>query len=110
MKIKKGDTVKVISGAYKGTIAEVIKALPEKEMVVVEGVNLKKKHLKPTQANPDGGIIEREAPIHVSNVMAYDKKTKAAYRVGYIFKEDKKGNTVKVRVYKKAGKIVGEVK
>ncbi len=108
MKIKKGDTVQVISGAYKGTIAEVIKAMPSEDKVVVAGVNMKKKHLKPTQANPDGGIIEREAPIHVSNVMAYDKKTKKAYRIGYEFKEVK-GKMTKVRVYKKAGKVVGEV-
>ena len=70
MKIKKGDKVKVITGHYKGTIGEVLVALPKENKVIVEGVNLVKKHMKPTQANPDGGIIEKEAPIHVSNVMA----------------------------------------
>lgn len=98
MKIKKGDKVKVITGHYKGTIGEVTAVLPKAEKVIVEGVNLVKKSLKPTQANPDGGIIEQEAPIHVSNVMAYDSKAKAASRVGYKMDKDKK-----VRVYKKSG-------
>ena len=103
MKIKKGDKVKVITGAYKGTVAEVIKAMPKENKVIVEGVNIVKKHQKPTQANPDGGIIEKEMPIHVSNVMAYDSKAKKASRVGFEIKEDKKGNQTKVRVYKKTG-------
>lgn len=103
MKIKKGDKVQVITGAYKGTIAEVTKVLPKENKVIVEGVNVAKKHLKPTQANPDGGIIEKEMPIHVSNVMAYDSKAKKASRVGFEMKEDKHGNTTKVRVYKKSG-------
>ncbi len=103
MKIKKGDKVQVIAGAYKGTVAEVIKVLPKQNKVIVEGVNVVKKHMKPTQVNPDGGIIEKEAPIHVSNVMAYDEKAKKASRVGFEIKEDKKGNKVKVRVYKKTG-------
>lgn len=98
MKLKKGDKVKVITGADKGTVAEITKVLPEKDMVVVEGVNMKKKHLKPTQANPDGGIVEFAAPIHVSNVMAYDSKKKVASRIA--FKEE---NGKKVRVYKKTG-------
>ena len=59
MKIKKGDKVQVITGAYKGTIGEVTKVFPKEDKVIVEGVNLVKKHLKPTQANPDGGIIEK---------------------------------------------------
>ena len=101
MKILKGDKVKVITGRYKGTIAEVIQVLPKEDKVVVEGVNMIKKSLKPTQANPDGGIIEKEAPIHVSNVMAYDSKGKAASRIGYTTEKGKK-----VRVYKKSGSKV----
>lgn len=96
MKIKKGDKVQVITGAYKGTVAEVTKVLPKEDKVIVEGVNLVKKHMKPTQANPDGGIVEKEAPIHVSNVMAYDSKAKTPSRIGY---KEVKGK--KVRVYKK---------
>ena len=101
MKILKGDKVKVITGRYKGTIAEVIQVLPKEDKVVVEGVNIIKKSLKPTQANPDGGIIEKEAPIHVSNVMAYDSKGKVASRIGYTTEKDQK-----VRVYKKSGSKV----
>lgn len=98
MKIKKGDKVKIISGAFKGTIGDVSKVDPKAQKVIVEGVNLIKKHQKPTQANPDGGIIERENWIHVSNVAAYDSKAKSHSRVGY---SEVKGK--KVRVYKKTG-------
>ena len=103
MKIKTGDTVKVISGHYKGTIAEVKAVSPSTNRVIVEGVNMIKKSLKPTQANPEGGVIEREAPIHASNVMLYDKKEKVASRV-----VNAKGK--KVRVLKKTGKEVKEAK
>ena len=106
MKIRKGDKVQVISGAYKGTIADVTRVLPKENKVVVEGVNMIKKALKPSQANPDGGIIEKEAPIHVSNVMAYDSKAKTASRVGFKVETNKKGETEKVRVYKKTGKVI----
>lgn len=99
MKIKKGDKVKVITGSYKGTVAEVTKVFPKLDKVIVEGVNVVKKHLKPTQVNPDGGIVEKEAPIHVSNVALYDEKAKAAGKVRVEL--DKKGN--KVRVFKKSG-------
>ena len=98
MRIKKGDKVKVITGAYKGTIGEVTKAFPKEYKVIVEGVNMVKKHLRPTQQNPDGGIVEKEAKIHVSNVMLYDEKAKQASRVKYEMKDGKK-----VRVYKKSG-------
>lgn len=98
MRIKKGDKVKVITGAYKGTIGEVTKAFPKEDKVIVEGVNMVKKHLRPTQQNPDGGIVEKEAKIHVSNVMLYDEKAKEASRVKYEMKDGKK-----VRVYKKSG-------
>jgi len=87
MKIKKGDKVKVITGASKGATGEVLKALPKTNQVVVEGVNLVKKNLKPTQANPDGGAIEKEAPIHVSNVSFLEVKAKKAAKAK---KEDKK--------------------
>ncbi len=98
MRIKKGDKVKVITGAYKGTIGEVTKAFPKEDKVIVEGVNMVKKHLRPTQQNPDGGIVEKEAKIHVSNVMLYDEKAKQASRVKFEMKDGKK-----VRVYKKSG-------
>lgn len=108
MKIKSGDKVKVISGAYKGTVADVIRAFPKEEKVIVEGVAMVKKHQKPTQQNPEGGIIEKEAKIHVSKVMAYDEKAKVASRIGYKFVEDKDGKMKKVRYYKKSGNLVKE--
>ena len=102
MKIKTGDTVKVISGHYKGTVSEVKAVDPKNNEVIVEGVNMIKKSLKPSQQNPEGGIIEKEAPIDASNVMLNEKKAKAASRVGY--KKKKKGE--KKRVFKKSGEEV----
>ena len=83
MKIKTGDEVKVISGHYKGTVSTVQAVFPKENKVIVEGVNMVKKSLKPSQANPEGGIVEKEAKIDASNVMLYDKKAKAASRVGW---------------------------
>lgn len=106
MKIKTGDTVKVISGHYKGTVSEVKSVDRKNNKIIVEGVNMIKKSLKPSQVNPEGGIVEKEAPIDASNVMLYDKKAKQAGRVGY--KVNDKG--VKVRVFKKSGNEVKEAK
>ena len=106
MKIKTGDTVKVISGHYKGTVSEVKSVDLKNNKIIVEGVNMIKKSLKPSQVNPEGGIVETEAPIDASNVMLYDKKAKQAGRVGY--KVNDKG--VKVRVFKKSGNEVKEAK
>ena len=78
MKIKKGDKVQVITGAYKDTVGEVTAVFPKENRIIVEGVNIVKKHMKPTQQNPDGGIMEKEAKIHISNVMLYDEKAKKA--------------------------------
>ena len=106
MRILNGDKVKVITGSFKGTVADVIKVDPKNERVKVEGVNLQKKHVKPTELNPDGGIVEKEGWIHVSNVQLYDPKKKEGSRVGY--KKDAKGN--KVRYFKKSGQDVKAVK
>lgn len=101
MRLKTGDTVKVITGSRndKGTVAEIVEVYPDKNQVVVEGVNLKKKHLKPSQVNPDGGIVEKEMPIDASNVMAYDEKSKSVSRLSVEVKDGKK-----VRIFKKTGK------
>ena len=106
MKIKTGDMVKVISGRYKGTTGEVKAVSPKTNKVIVEGVNLVKKSMKPTQANPDGGIVEHEAPIDASNVVFYDAKAKTAVKLGT--KVTDKGK--KVRVNKKTGKEIKEAK
>lgn len=101
MHVKKGDKVQVISGKDKGKQGVILSAFPKKNRVLVEGVNIIKKHSKPTQANPQGGIIEKEAPIHVSNVMALDPKTGVPTRVGYQLVDGKK-----VRIAKKSGELL----
>lgn len=99
MNIKKGDKVIVISGKDKGKTGTVQKALPKLEKVVVDGVNIRKKHKKPTQSNPEGSIVDIYAPVHVSNVALIDPKTKKATRVGAQIENGKK---VRVSIGKKA--------
>ena len=81
MKLKKGDPIVVITGANKGQRGSVLKVLGEKNKVIVEGVNLKTKHQKPTQENPNGGIEKIEAPIHISNVAYYDEESGKQSRI-----------------------------
>ena len=100
MHVKKGDKVMVISGKDKGKTGVILTAFPKKDRVLVEGVNIVKKHMKPNQANPQGGIVSQEAAIHVSNVMLIDPKTGEPTRVGYKVEDGKK-----VRVAKKSGEI-----
>ncbi|MGY3778350.1 50S ribosomal protein L24 [Isobaculum melis] len=101
MYVKTGDKVKIISGKDKGKEGIVLKAFPKKDRVVVEGMNMMKKHQKPNTANPQGGILTIEAPIHVSNVMLIDPKTGEPTRVGYKVEDGKK-----VRVSKKTGEVL----
>ncbi len=105
MRIKKGDQVKVITGSSKGVVAKVKKVLPKEDKLIVEGVHIVKKHMKPSQANPDGGIFEKELPIHISNVMAYDAKAKKASRIGV---KEEKGK--KVRYFKSTGNVLKDGK
>lgn len=99
--VKKGDKVQVISGKDKGKQGVILEAYPKLNKVLVEGVNVVKKHAKPSQANPQGGILSQEAPIHASNVMPLDPKTGAPTRVGYNVVDGKK-----VRVAKKSGETL----
>ena len=99
MKIKKGDQVEVLSGKDKGKRGEVIKAMPAEGKVIVRGVAMVKKAQRPTQQGQQGGIVEREAAIDVSNVAIVDPQTDKPTRVGYRFNEDGK----KVRFAKKSG-------
>lgn len=101
MHVKKGDKVMVISGKDKGKTGVILAAFPKKDRVIVEGVNIVKKHSKPSQMNPQGGIINQEAPIHVSNVMPIDPKTGEPTRVGYKVVDGKK-----VRIAKKSGEVL----
>ncbi len=99
MKIKKGDNVIVIAGKDKDKEGKVLAVDTKNNTVVVEGINMISKHAKPSQANPQGGIIEREAPIDISNVM-YSVKGKGV-RIGFDVKDGKK-----VRVNKKTGEVI----
>jgi len=98
MHVKTGDKVTVLSGKDKGKQGTILQAFPKKERVLVEGVNMVNIHSQPSQENPQGGILNVEAPIHVSNVMPIDPKTGEPTRVGYEVKDGKK-----VRIAKKSG-------
>ncbi|ANH60191.1 MULTISPECIES: 50S ribosomal protein L24 [Dokdonia] len=89
LKIKTGDTVKVIAGDHKGSEGKVVKVFIEKNKAIVEGVNMVKKHEKPSAANPQGGIKEKEAPLQISNLSLLDKDGKTT-RVGYRMEDGKK--------------------
>lgn len=98
MRIKKGDTVVVLLGKYKGVKGKVLKSFPKTERVIVEKVNFIKKHTRPTQQNPQGGIIEKEAPINASNVKLFNEKINDVTRAVYKVVGDSR-----VRVCKKTG-------
>jgi large subunit ribosomal protein L24 len=101
MHVKKGDTVQVISGKDKGKIGEILQSFPELSKVIVKGVNIRTKHIKPVQEGESGRIDSAEAPIHSSKVMVYSTKQNVASRIGYTEKDGKK-----VRVLKKTGEII----
>ncbi|MBF2089257.1 MAG: 50S ribosomal protein L24 [Synechococcales cyanobacterium K44_A2020_017] len=102
MHVKKGDTVQIISGAEKGKVGEVMTVLPKSSKVVVKGVNIKTKHIKPQQEGESGQITTFEAPVHSSNVMLYSNKQKVASRVCYTYTDDGR----KVRMLKKTGEVI----
>lgn len=101
MKIKKDDTVIVIAGANKGEKGKVLEVLSDKERVFIEGVNIISKHTKPDAQNPDGGIVKKEASIHISNVAIVDPKSGDASRVGRKVEDGKV-----VRYAKKSGEVL----
>jgi len=100
-RLRKGDQVVVISGKDKGKKGKVARLFVEDDKVIVEGVNLVKRHMRPTQKSPQGGILEKEAPLHVSKVMPVDPDTGKGTRVK--FKTDDKGN--KIRIAKSGAEI-----
>jgi large subunit ribosomal protein L24 len=99
-KIKKGDKVVMLSGKDKGKTGEVVRVMPKEHKVVVSGVNTVKRHQRPTQTNA-GGIEEKDAPVHVSNVAIADPKSGEPTRVGFEVRDGKK-----VRVAKKSGEVI----
>ena len=100
--VKTGDTVYVIAGKDKGKTGKVIRVLRDKNKALVEKLNLVKRHSRPSQKNPTGGIIEKEAPIHLSNLMPYDPTVKRPVRVGYKVLPTKE----KIRYSKKSGEEI----
>ena len=101
LKLKKNDTVKVISGKARGKTGKILRVLADKTHVVVEGLNLVKKHQRPTQQDQKGGIVDREAPIHISNLMLVSAKSNEPVKVARREVDGKR-----VRVEKKTGKAV----
>ncbi len=102
MRIKKGDTVVVIAGKDKGKRGKVLQVLPKKNKIIVEGINIVTKHQRPDQQLQQGGIINQESAIDVSNVMFWDKKAGQGARIGYKFLD----NGEKVRMSKKTGEEI----
>ena len=100
-RLKKGDDVVVISGSDKGKTGSILRVIRSEDRVIVDGINMVKRHTRPSQAQP-GGIVNKEAPIHISNVALADPKDGSATRVGYKFLEDGR----KVRVAKKSGEVI----
>ncbi|GHE66062.1 MULTISPECIES: 50S ribosomal protein L24 [Roseivirga] len=100
--VRKGDTVKVISGNSKSKTGKVLEVFPDKNRAIVEGVNIVSKHIKPSASNPNGGIEKTEAPIHISNLMVVDPSSGEATRVGR--KLDENGKLV--RYAKKSGEVI----
>jgi len=102
MRLKKGDTVQVISGKEKGKTGEVLKTMPYENRVLVKGINLKTRHVKPNQEGESGSIVTEESSLHASNVMIYSKANKTTSRIGYSI--DKEGN--KKRRLKKTDELI----
>lgn len=102
MHVKTGDTVQVIAGKDKGKVGEIVKALPQVSQVIVKGVNIKTKHVKPQGEGESGRILTQEFPIHSSNVMLYSTKQNVASRICYTTTQEGK----KVRMLKKTGEIL----
>jgi large subunit ribosomal protein L24 len=101
LKIKSGDTVRVIAGDHKGSEGKVLRVLREKNKAIVEGVNLVSKHTKPSAKSPQGGIVKKEAPIHISNIALVDPKTKETTKTGVRKEGDKN-----VRFSKKSNQVL----
>ncbi|MBX2990625.1 MAG: 50S ribosomal protein L24 [Bacteroidetes bacterium] len=104
MMIRKNDNVTVISGNAKGKTGKVLKVFPDRNRVIIEGVNIMKRHSRPSQKNPQGGIVQKEASIHVSNVMLIEPKTGEPTRVGTkLIKDETTGKKTRLRVSKATG-------
>jgi len=109
-KIRRNDIVEVIRGDHKGAQGKVLRLDPERQVAYVEGVNLVYRHVRPTRRNPQGGRIQKEAPIHVSNLLPYDSKAGRGLRVRFEVGRDASGRIVEKRRVTTAGTRLGEVR
>lgn len=105
-RLKKNDKVRVISGNHRGKEGKILKIFRNKKSVIVEGVNIIKRHTRPTQKNPQGGITQKEAPIHISNIMLIDPKANEPSKIGMQIITDDSGNKKRMRYGKKSGEII----
>ena len=101
LKIKSGDVVRVIAGDHKGAEGKIVRVIRDKNKAIVEGINMVSKHTKPSAKNPQGGIVKKEAPIHISNLALIDPKSKEATKTGTRVEGDKK-----VRFSKKSNQVL----
>lgn len=101
LKIKSGDVVKVIAGDHKGSEGKVLRVIRDKNKAIIEGVNMVSKHTKPSAKSPQGGIVKKEAAMHISNLSLIDPKSKEATKVGYKVEGDKK-----IRFSKKSNQVL----
>jgi len=107
MKIKKNDMVMIITGNDRGKTGKILKVFPKTNKLIIEGINIRKRHTKPTQKNPQGGILEKEASINASNVMMLDPKTNEPTRLGaQIILDEKTGKKKRARVSKASGEMI----
>jgi large subunit ribosomal protein L24 len=107
--IKKDDLVEVISGAHKGERGKVLMIIRDRDQVLIEGVNMVYRHVKPSQRNPQGGRLQKEAPIHMSNALPVDPKTGRGSRVRFEIETDGHGKVVKKRRVTIGGTVLSEV-
>ncbi len=101
LKIRTGDTVRIVAGDHKGTEGKILSVDIKKNKAIVEGANMVSKHEKPSAKNPQGGIVKKEAPIHISNLSLIDAKSGETTRVGFEIRDEKK-----VRVSKKSNEVI----
>lgn len=106
MKFKKGDTVTVIAGDDRGKMGKILKVDQKKNRAIVEGINFIKRHIRPSTKNPKGGIVEKEAPVNLSNVILYCSRCSSPTRPSFKTVEGSEGEKTKIRICRKCGEII----
>jgi large subunit ribosomal protein L24 len=107
MKIRKNDNVMVVAGNDRGKTGKILKVFPKVNRVIIEGINIRKRHTKASQKNPQGGIVEKESPINVSNVMLLDPKSGEPTRLGsQVILDEKTGKKKRARISRTSGEML----